>query len=134
MPSMPGRWSKWRSPPRSASISDCPPRHGDIQRSALMVADMAILPCGPSSADAWALAASIDLINEARTLRPELEVRIVITRKQVRTALGRSAPVKGINPVGGLGAEGQDLLLPAPVQRSARALGGDSRAARRDLA
>ena len=72
-------------------IIDCPPRHGDIQRSALMVADMAILPCGPSSADAWALAASIDLINEARTLRPELEVRIVITRKQVRTALGRSA-------------------------------------------
>jgi len=72
-------------------IIDCPPRHGDIQRSALMVADFALLPCGPSSADAWALAASIDLINEARSLRPELEVRIVITRKQGRTALGRSA-------------------------------------------
>ena len=72
-------------------VIDCPPRHGDIQRSALMVADMAILPCGPSSADAWALAASIDLINEARALRPELEVRIAITRKQGRTALGRSA-------------------------------------------
>ena len=72
-------------------IIDCPPRHGDIQRSALMVADIALLPCGPSSADAWALSASIDLINEARTLRPELEVRIVITRKQGRTALGRSA-------------------------------------------
>jgi chromosome partitioning protein len=62
-------------------IIDCPPRHGDIQRSALMVADMALLPCGPSAADAWALAASIDLINEARTLRPELEVRILIIRK-----------------------------------------------------
>lgn len=72
-------------------IIDCPPRHGDIQRSALMVADVALLPCGPSSADAWALAASIDLVNEARALRPELEVRIVITRKQGRTALGRSA-------------------------------------------
>lgn len=72
-------------------VIDCPPRHGDIQRSALMVADLAILPCGPSSADAWALGASIDLINEARALRPELEVRILITRKQGRTALGRSA-------------------------------------------
>ena len=72
-------------------IIDCPPRHGDIQRSALMVADIALLPCGPSSADAWALAASIDLVNEARALRSELEVRIVITRKQGRTALGRSA-------------------------------------------
>jgi chromosome partitioning protein len=72
-------------------IIDCPPRHGEIQRSALMVADMAILPCGPSSADAWALGASIDLVNEARTLRSDLEVRILITRKQGRTALGRSA-------------------------------------------
>jgi chromosome partitioning protein len=72
-------------------IIDCPPRHGDIQRSALMVSSMAILPCGPSSADAWALAASIDLVNEARSLRPELDVRILITRKQGRTALGRSA-------------------------------------------
>ena len=72
-------------------VIDCPPRHGDIQRSALMVADVAVLPCGPSSADAWALAASIDLVNEARALRPELAVRIVITRKQGRTALGRSA-------------------------------------------
>lgn len=72
-------------------IIDCPPRHGDIQRSALMVADMALLPCGPSAADAWALAASIDLVNEARTLRDDLAVRIVITRKQGRTALGRSA-------------------------------------------
>ncbi len=72
-------------------VIDCPPRHGDIQRSALMVADIALLPCGPSSADAWALAASIDLVNEARALRPALEVRIVITRKQGRTALGRAA-------------------------------------------
>ena len=72
-------------------IIDCPPRHGDIQRSALMVADLALLPCGPSSADAWALGASIDLVNEARALREELAVRIVITRKQGRTALGRSA-------------------------------------------
>lgn len=72
-------------------VIDCPPRHGDIQRSALMAADLALLPCGPSSADAWALAASIDLINEAKALRADLESRIVITRKQVRTALGRSA-------------------------------------------
>lgn len=72
-------------------VIDCPPRHGDIQRSALMVADLALLPCGPSSADAWALGASIDLVNEARALRPDLDVRILITRKQGRTALGRSA-------------------------------------------
>jgi chromosome partitioning protein len=72
-------------------VIDCPPRHGEIQRSALMVADVAVLPCGPSAADAWALTTSVDLVNEACALRPDLRACIVITRKQGRTALGRSA-------------------------------------------
>jgi chromosome partitioning protein len=72
-------------------VVDCPPRHGDVQRSALMVADLAILPCGPSAADAWALAAGLEAISEARVLRDELQACIVITRKQGRTALGKGA-------------------------------------------
>lgn len=72
-------------------IVDCPPRHGEIQRAALMVADFAILPCGPSSADAWALAESVELVREAQALRPKLVVSILITRKQERTALGQGA-------------------------------------------
>lgn len=70
---------------------DCPPRHGEIQRSALLVADVAILPCGPSAADAWAISASLDLIAEARALRPELKACVLITRKQGRTTLGKGA-------------------------------------------
>lgn len=73
------------------TVIDCPPRHGDIQRSALMIADVAILPCGPSAADAWALSSAIDVVNEARTLRDALKACIVITRKQGRTALGKGA-------------------------------------------
>jgi len=73
------------------TIIDCPPRHGEIQRSALMVADLAILPCGPSAADAWALTAAIEVLGEARSLRPELRAVVLITRKQGRTALGKSA-------------------------------------------
>jgi chromosome partitioning protein len=73
------------------TIIDCPPRHGDVQRSALMVADLAVLPCGPSAADAWALAGSIEVVNEARTIREHLKACIVITRKQGRTALGSGA-------------------------------------------
>ncbi len=72
-------------------VIDCPPRHGDVQRSALMIADVAILPCGASAADAWALANAIDLINEARVLRDELKAAILLTRKQGRTALGKGA-------------------------------------------
>jgi chromosome partitioning protein len=73
------------------TLIDCPPRHGDVQRSALMMADVALLPCGPSAADAWALTSSLELVNEARALRDSLEACIVITRKQGRTVLGKAA-------------------------------------------
>lgn len=73
------------------AIVDCPPRHGEIQRSALLVADIVLLPCGPAAMDAWALAASVDLVAEARTVRPELPAHVLITRKQGRTALGKGA-------------------------------------------
>lgn len=73
------------------AIVDCPPRHGEIQRSALLVAHVAILPCGPSAADAWALASSIELVNEARIHRPDLGAYVCITRKVGATALGRGA-------------------------------------------
>jgi chromosome partitioning protein len=70
---------------------DCPPRHGDVQRSALMIADIVVLPCGASAADAWALASSLEVIREAQALRDELLACVLITRKQGRTALGRAA-------------------------------------------
>jgi chromosome partitioning protein len=73
------------------TLIDCPPRHGDVQRSALMISDAALLPCGPSAADAWAVSASLELLSEAQTLRETLQACIVITRKQGRTTLGRSA-------------------------------------------
>lgn len=73
------------------TIIDCPPSHGEVQRSALMVADVALLPCGQSGNDVWALTSSLDLVREARELRPSLGAAIVITRKQARTALGREA-------------------------------------------
>ncbi len=70
---------------------DCPPRHGEVQRSALMVADVVVLPCGASAADAWALATSLEVVREARAMRDELLACVLITRKQGRTALGKAA-------------------------------------------
>jgi chromosome partitioning protein len=72
-------------------VIDCPPRHDDIQRAALMVADLVVLPCGPSAMDAWALAEGLDLVTRARQLRPELQATILITRKVARTSLGSGA-------------------------------------------
>src|SRR6266545_4591343 len=40
------------------TVIDCPGRHDATQGAALMLADVVILPCGPSSVDGWALASS----------------------------------------------------------------------------
>jgi chromosome partitioning protein len=72
------------------TVIDCPGRHDATQRAALMFCNLALLPCGPSSAEAWSLASSIALVTEARQVRPTLHAAIIITRKKGRTALGRS--------------------------------------------
>ncbi|MDI3285025.1 ParA family partition ATPase [Polyangium sp. 15x6] len=79
------------SPAYDITIIDCPPRHGEISRSALMVADVAVFPSGPTAADAWALTAAIEVFQEARALREKLSGCVLITRKQGRTALAKSA-------------------------------------------
>lgn len=70
---------------------DGPPRHGDVQRSALMISDLAILPCGPSASEVWALSSSLELVQSARVLRESLNACVVISRKQPRTSLGKDA-------------------------------------------
>jgi chromosome partitioning protein len=72
-------------------LIDCPPRLGDVQRSALMIADVIVMPCGPSAADAWALGESLELVEQAQQLRPELRALGLITRKMRGTAIGRGA-------------------------------------------
>jgi chromosome partitioning protein len=71
-------------------VIDCPPRHGEIQRSALMVADLAILTCGPSPADAWAMTESVELVNEAKIVRPHLLAFGLINQMR-RIAIGAGA-------------------------------------------
>jgi chromosome partitioning protein len=73
------------------TIIDCPPRHGEIQRAALMIADLAVLPCGPSAVDAWAMAESVELVQKAQALRPELRAVALITRRISRTTIGAGA-------------------------------------------
>jgi chromosome partitioning protein len=79
------------APSYDLTIIDCPPRHGEVSRSALMVADVAIFPCGPTAVDAWALAGAVEVFEEARALRDGLSGCVLITRKQGRTAIAKSA-------------------------------------------
>jgi chromosome partitioning protein len=74
------------------TIIDTPPRIANVMRSALMVADVAVLPCGPSYAEAWGLAATVETVQEAQTVRGRaLKTAIVINRKRTGTVLAREA-------------------------------------------
>jgi chromosome partitioning protein len=72
-------------------IIDTPPRLGEVQRAALLVADLALAPCGPSAHDTWALAASLELLQQARALRPAMQAAVLLTRKVAGTIIGRDA-------------------------------------------
>lgn len=86
---------------------DCPPRHGEIQRAALMVCDRALIPCGPSAPEVWSLGDTTALLAEARALRPELAVMAVLSRVQSRTAVGAG----GATSVGEAGLPVADVRL-----------------------
>lgn len=72
-------------------VVDCPPAIAEVQRSALLVGDVILLPCGPTPQDAWSLLRSLKLVEEAKKRRPQLDVRILINRVKSGTALGRGA-------------------------------------------
>ena len=72
-------------------VVDTPGRLSDVQRSALMFADLALVPTGPSASDAWALASALEAIRDAQTIRTALKAAIVLTRLQSRTAVGKAA-------------------------------------------
>lgn len=69
-------------------VIDCPPRAGKRTVGALMVSDLAILPCGASPADVWALTEALEVLSQARALRPELEARIVMNAVLASSTLG----------------------------------------------
>jgi chromosome partitioning protein len=72
-------------------VVDTPPRAGEVQRSAIVVANVTIIPCGPSGVDAWALATTGDVLTQARAVKPKLRAAVIITKQRPRTLVGRSA-------------------------------------------
>jgi chromosome partitioning protein len=110
---------------------DCPPRHGEVQRSALMIADLAILPCGPSASDVWALSTSLELVRSAQQVREQLQACIVISRKQPRTSLGKD--VRSVLEKSGVGVLGSEMFYRVAYQE-ALASGSGVTGRRRDPA
>ena len=72
-------------------IIDGAPRVNDLGRSAILASDLVLIPVQPSPYDVWAAADTVQLIREARQLKPGLKAAFVINRRIARTAIGRDA-------------------------------------------
>jgi chromosome partitioning protein len=70
-------------------IIDGPPRVAAIARSALLAADLVLIPVQPSAYDIWASQEMVQLVTEARVFRPQLRAAFVINRRVVGTVIGR---------------------------------------------
>jgi chromosome partitioning protein len=72
------------------AVIDTPARLGPSARAAMIAADLVVLPVSPGAADVWALQDSIEIFEEARSLRADLRAVVVFNRAD-RTTLARVA-------------------------------------------
>ena len=70
-------------------VIDGSPRVTDLARSAIVAADLVVIPIQPSPYDVWAAQEVINLISEASVFKESLKSVFVINRKIVNTAIGR---------------------------------------------
>jgi chromosome partitioning protein len=60
-----------------------------LMRSAMLAADLALVPAQPSPFDGWASGQTLRLLQEARVFRPQLIARFVLNRCGARTIIAR---------------------------------------------
>ena len=70
-------------------VIDGPPRVAALLRSALLAADLVLIPAQPSPFDGWASAEMLRLLEDARFFRPGLLARFVLNRCAARTVIAR---------------------------------------------
>ena len=70
-------------------VIDGPPRVAALMRSALLAADLVLIPVQPSPFDGWASAEMLSHLAEARSYRPKLTARFALTRCGARTVIAR---------------------------------------------
>jgi chromosome partitioning protein len=70
-------------------VIDGPPRVAGLMRSALLAADLVLIPVQPSPLDGWGSAEMLALLREARIYRPQLIARFVLNRCATRTVISR---------------------------------------------
>ena len=91
-------------------VIDGPPRVTALARSAVLAADLVVIPVQPSPYDVWASAEVVSLIAEARIFKPSVRAVFVINRSIVRTLISRD-----VRPA--VQTQGLPLLLTTISQR-----------------
>lgn len=71
------------------SVIDTPPRVSALARSAILAADLVLIPVQPSSFDIWAASETVELVREAQQFKPDIKAAFVINRKIANSAIGR---------------------------------------------
>lgn len=72
-----------------AIVIDSPPRVTDIARSAILAADLVVIPVQPSPFDIWAAQDTVKLIADALVYKEDIKRVFTINREIVNTAIGR---------------------------------------------
>ena len=73
------------------TVIDTPPRVSALARSAILAADLVLIPVQPSSFDIWSAQETVKLVEEAKGFKPDLRAAFVINRKISGTIIGREA-------------------------------------------
>lgn len=73
------------------TLIDCPPRHGEVLRSALRVADLVVIPVRPAGPDMDVLGDTLDFCDREQRARPALGVAILISQRPARSSVSDSA-------------------------------------------
>jgi chromosome partitioning protein len=71
-------------------VIDGPPQVEAIVKSAMMAADVVVIPVQPSGVDVWGARQIIARLVEARIVRPELKAAFALNRKASKTFLSRA--------------------------------------------
>ncbi len=69
------------------TLIDAPPSQAEILRSAILSADIAILPATPSGFDLWALADAIEIVRRAGAIKNRFQAAILVNRRDPRSKL-----------------------------------------------
>jgi chromosome partitioning protein len=73
-------------------IIDCPPAaDSPVPQSALLIADLALVPIIPSPLDMWAAVGIRQVIENVSEINEELQARLVVNQCQPNTSLAREA-------------------------------------------